>query len=126
MKEKDVYEAEFFHYEERTVSFAELTEVSGLGAEIVEELIEFGVFEPEEGESPTSWVFSSHAVTIARNACRLKLDFDLKPAGIAIALAYQERIKELKERVRELECELMRWPGLCDDSEASEQNSRSG
>jgi len=108
MKKKDICDAEFFHYEERTVSFTELTQVSALGVEILEELTEFGVFEPEEGDSPDSWIFSSYAITIARKAAKLKLHFDLKPAGIAIALAYQERIRELEKHVKELECQLTR------------------
>jgi chaperone modulatory protein CbpM len=108
MKKKDIYEAEFFHYEERTVSFSELTRVSGLSAEILEELIEFGVVEPEEGEGPGSWIFSSYATTVARKALKLKVDFDLLPAGIAIALTYQQRIRELEKRVKELECQLMK------------------
>jgi chaperone modulatory protein CbpM len=108
MEKKDICEAEFFHYEEKTVSFSKLTQVSGLGADILEELIEFGVVEPKEGKSPDSWIFSSHAITIARKASKLKGDFDLLPAGIAIALTYQKRIQELEERIKELECQLMR------------------
>jgi len=108
MKKKDICDAEFFHYEEKTVSFSELTKISGLGADILEELIEFGVFEPEQGESSDSWIFSSYAITIARKALNLKVDFDLLPAGIAIALTYQKRIRELEKRVKELECQLMR------------------
>ena len=108
MKNKDICDAEFFHYEKRTVSFSELTRVSGLGAEILEELIEFGVVEPEEGEGPGSWIFSSYAVTVARKALKLKADFDLLPTGIAIALTYQQRIRELEKRVKELECQLMK------------------
>jgi len=108
MKKRDICDAEFFHYEKKTVSFSELTQISGLSEEIIEELIEFGVFEPEQGESPDSWTFSSYAITIARKAWRLKVDFDLLPAGIAVALTYQKRIQELEERIKELECELMR------------------
>ena len=107
MKKKDICDAEFFHYEEKTVSFSELTRVSGLDAEILRELIEFGVFEPEQGEGPHSWIFSSYAITTARKALKLKLDFDLLPAGIAIALTYQKRIRELEKRIKELECQLM-------------------
>jgi len=108
MKKKEICEAEFFHYEEKTVSFSELTKISGLGADILEELIEIGVFEPEQGESPDSWIFSSYAITIAQKALKLKVDFDLLPAGIAIALTYQKRVQELERRVKELECQLMR------------------
>ena len=87
MKKKDICKAEFFHYEERTVSFSELTQVSGLSSEILVELIEFGVVEPEEGESPESWIFSSYTITMARKALKLR---------------------ELEKRVKELECQLMK------------------
>jgi hypothetical protein len=49
-----------------------------------------------------------YAITVARKALKLKVDFDLLPAGIAIALTYQQRIKELEKRVKELECQLMK------------------
>ena len=102
MKKNDICDAEFFHYEEKMVSFSELTKMSGLGAKIIEELIEFGAFKPEGGGSPDSWTFSSYAITIARQALKLKTDFDLLPAGIAIALTYQKKIQELENRVKEL------------------------
>ena len=108
MKKKDICDAEFFHYEEKAVSFSELTKISGLGADILKELIEIGVFEPEQGESPDSWIFSSYAIIVARKALKLKVDFDLLPAGIAIALTYQEKIRELEKRVKELECQLIK------------------
>lgn len=43
-----------------------------------------------------------------RGAARLKRDFDLNPAGLALALTYLERIRELEARLRRLECRLMR------------------
>jgi chaperone modulatory protein CbpM len=38
----------------------------------------------------------------------LRDDFGLNPPGMALALAYLERIDELERRLRELECQLLR------------------
>lgn len=65
--------------------------------------MEFGVFEPcaEPGAEP---VFAGRALPFARAAARLGTDFGLDVTGMALALAYLERIAALEARVRELEC----------------------
>jgi len=44
----------------------------------------------------------------ARRAARLRDDFGLDASGMALALAYLERIEELERRLREPECLLPR------------------
>ncbi|MGA1871673.1 MAG: chaperone modulator CbpM [bacterium] len=103
--EKDICDALFFHREHIHITLRELKEVSMLTSEEIQELVEFGILRPI-GNEPDSWLFTSHCMTLARRALRLKKTFDLKPAGLALALIYQEKIRELEKRIHELECYL--------------------
>lgn len=92
--------------DQTTVALEELLAVSGLAPEELVELIELGVFEPVVAGEPRR--FASRAIVQARRAARLRDDFGLNPPGMALALAYLERIEELERRLRELECQLLR------------------
>jgi hypothetical protein len=88
------------------IVFAELASASGLSRDELEELVEYGVFTPEAPAQP--WVFSEAALELARIAARLRSDFELAPASLALLLRYRERMLELQHQVRELECQLPR------------------
>jgi chaperone modulatory protein CbpM len=92
--------------EEATVALEELLAASGLAHAELLELVEFGAVEPVGGGE--AWRFSVRTVLQARRAARLRDDFGLNPPGMALALAYLERIDELERRLRELECQLPR------------------
>jgi chaperone modulatory protein CbpM len=72
------------------ILIAEFESASGLTRAEIVELVEHGVFSP------------------AGAAARLREAFELPPAGLALALAYRERMLELERRLRELECRLPR------------------
>jgi chaperone modulatory protein CbpM len=91
--------------DQTTVALEELLAVSRLAQAELLELVELGAFEPIAGET---WRFSARAIVQARRAARLRDDFGLDPPGMALALAYLERIDELERRLRELECQLLR------------------
>jgi chaperone modulatory protein CbpM len=92
--------------EQTTVALEELLAVSRLAHEELLELVELGALEPVvAGEA---WRFSARAIVEARRAARLRDDFGLNPPGMALALAYLERIDDLERRLRELECQLLR------------------
>lgn len=91
---------------ETTVSLHELLRASGLAREEVATLVEYGVFQAR-GTAP-AWTFASQTIVVARRAARLRSDFGLDPAGLALALTYLERIEALERRIRELECGLLR------------------
>ena len=91
---------------ETTIAFDDLLRGSGLAREEVIALVEHGVFEPT-GAAP-AWRFESRTLIVARRAARLRDAFGVDAAGIALALAYRERIESLERRVRELECALLR------------------
>jgi chaperone modulatory protein CbpM len=79
----------------------ELVAASGLPREVVVELIEWGAFEPLPGQAT---MFRSVTLVAARRAARLRQTFLLDTSGLALALAYLDRIDRLEARVRELEC----------------------
>ena len=88
------------------VALEELLAASGLARAELLELVEFGALEPLV--SGDRWLFLSSFILQARRAARLRDDFGLNPAGMALALAYLERIDELERRLHELECQILR------------------
>jgi chaperone modulatory protein CbpM len=91
---------------ESTIALEELLAASGLARHELVELVEYGAFEPS-GNAP-AWRFASRTIVLARKAARLRDDFGLNASGVALALAYIERIEALEKRIRELECGLLR------------------
>jgi chaperone modulatory protein CbpM len=91
---------------ETSIVMDELVRASGLAREEIVELVEYGVFQPQG--APSAWTFASHTIVVARRAARLRSDFGLNVSGLALALAYLERIEALERRIRELECGLPR------------------
>lgn len=89
------------------IALDELLAASGLARAELVELVDLGVFDPR-GTEPAVWRFSSRAILLGRRAARLRDDFGLNAAGMALALAYLERIEALERRLRELECRLPR------------------
>ena len=89
------------------IALEEVLAASGLERAELIELVELGVFSPT-GADPGGWRFSSRAIWLGRRAARLRDDFGLNTAGMALALAYLERIDALERRLRELECQLLR------------------
>jgi chaperone modulatory protein CbpM len=93
------------------ILIAELESASGLTRTEIVELVEYGVFEPmrePRDAPPDAWRFPDVLIGVARHAARLRSDFELSPPGLAMLLAYRERVRELERRVRELECRLPR------------------
>jgi len=86
---------------EDPIALEELMAASGLAHEEVVELVEFGALAFEQRGA--SWMFHSRTLVLARRAARLRDDFGLNTPGMAVALAYLERIERLERRLRELE-----------------------
>jgi chaperone modulatory protein CbpM len=104
-----------FLNEATDIAAEELLAASGLARAELVELVELGVFDPRPGSlAPAqtggqgSWRFSSRTIVLGRRAVRLRDDFGLNVPGMALALAYLERIENLERRLRELECQLPR------------------
>lgn len=89
------------------IELTELESSSGLSRAEIVELVEYGALAPE-GADPEQWTFPASALPLAREAARLRSDFELAPAALSLVLAYIEHVRELEHRVRELECWLPR------------------
>lgn len=105
MQHDEITEALFLVEENGRVGIGELVQISGLELAEMQELIEFGLFEPAGGEGET-WFFPAHCITLAQTTRRLRRDFDLNVSGIALALTYLQRIQELEMQLREISCRL--------------------
>lgn len=87
--------------EERNLPLEDFVRASGLPREVVDELLEWGALEPAPGARIE---FRTQTLVLARRAARLRETFMLDAGGLAIALAYLERIDQLERRVLQLEC----------------------
>lgn len=90
-----------------SVTLLELAEYSGLAEAEVSELIELGVFSPEE-HPPEGVRFGAQCLVTARLACRLRDDLELDSHGVALMLDLLERVRELEAEVQTLRASLPR------------------
>ena len=88
------------------VTISELASSSGFSHAELHELVELGAL-PARAE-PSGWLFAAHCLELARAAQQLRADFDLSLPGVALLLAYRERVHELEQRLRDVECLLPR------------------
>jgi chaperone modulatory protein CbpM len=93
--------------DDRRLRLRDLAELSGLSEAEVSELVEYGALTPAD-EASGQWVFSMRSITVARSARRLREDYELEPHGVALVLAYLDRIRELEAQLRELQAQLPR------------------
>jgi chaperone modulatory protein CbpM len=91
--------------EARGFSMAELLELSGLSADDLQELIDYGALSPVQPEA-TPWVFSSQCLVTVRTASRLRRGFELEPHGLALAVSLLGRIRELETELNNLRARL--------------------
>lgn len=89
------------------ISLAELAELSGLNAESLQELALAGCLGSVR-RAEADWSFGSRSIAMARRARRLQTDFGLDEDALALALTLLARMEELENRMRELECQVLR------------------
>jgi len=83
------------------LSLDEVVQLSGLPAEVLEELVNSGVLAPISSSEP-QWRFTAACITTVRTAGRLRTDFDLDANALALVLRLMDRIDELEAQVRAL------------------------
>jgi chaperone modulatory protein CbpM len=94
--------------ERQSMPLRVLAELSGLSEGELMQLIDCGALAPFSEGSAGQRMFSVHSVTVARAARRLRDDFELEPHGVAVLLAYLDRIHELEAQLRALQARLPR------------------
>lgn len=86
-------------------SFEHVLEVSGIQRDDLLELVEAGVIQPTRRQHDT-WLFHTESIVVARQARRLRDDFDLDTAGLALAMNLLGRIRRLEAQIDKLHAQL--------------------
>lgn len=110
----EITDAQWLH-EHGEVTLDELVELSGLSAQLLRELVDFGALAPvdtalvdtapSEAES-RQWRFSADCVVAVRTVSRLYEDFDLDANALSVALMLIERIHGLEEQLQALQSQI--------------------
>lgn len=98
----DDIEAQVLLSQDYCVALVELAANSGFSPAELQELVELGALDAREDE--TGWRFTAQCVELARTAQQLRADFELSLPEVALLLAYRERVRELEQRLRDVEC----------------------
>lgn len=101
MAGKSVIEVELLE-QARAVSLRELCQVCGIHAEMVMEMVEFGILEPAGGP-PSDWQFPAIALVRSKRALRLVRDLQLNLAGAALALDLLDEMDDMRRQMNLLE-----------------------
>ena len=88
-------------------SLGEICERCGVHADIVVEMVEYGIVRPvtDQGDNDR-WQFDTDALLRMSRAQRLRRDLELNPAGLALALELLDEIDALQRQVRSLQQQL--------------------
>ena len=84
------------------VTLRELCEISGAPADLVVEMVEFGILEPAAGDR-THWQFATPAVRRSRRAVNLMRDFGINLEGMSLVLDLLDELDTNRRRIRLLE-----------------------
>ena len=85
--------------EEVQLSLAELCQACNAERELVLQLVEHGVIEPQ-GHAPQLWVFTGTSLQRTRVALRLLRDLELILPGAALAVELLDEISRLQRALR--------------------------
>ena len=94
-------EQESWLHERYELSLVQFCELSGLSEAELRALVDCGAIAPAD-PGARDWTFGADRLVVARSAHRLRRDFELDPAGLALAVTLLERVRELEETLRDL------------------------
>ncbi|MBK9469078.1 MAG: molecular chaperone [Gammaproteobacteria bacterium] len=93
--------------EDSLFSLGEICERCGVPADIVVEMVEYGIVRPVTDQRDNDrWQFDTDALLRMSRAQRLRRDLELDPAGLALALELLDEIDTLQRQVRTLQQQL--------------------
>lgn len=86
---------------ELTITFVELCEACDVEQQVLIDMVEFGLFDPEPPQvhHPEEWIFQVTVVQRAQKALRLHHDLSVNFAGIALVLDLLEEIDQLRAQL---------------------------
>jgi chaperone modulatory protein CbpM len=83
-------------------SMEELCERCGVTTELIEQMVEQGILEPE-GDRPATWRFSALAIVRSRRVVRLQSDLGVNLPGAALSLDLLDEIGRLRRKLARLQ-----------------------
>ena len=87
---------------ETMFSLSEICERCGLHAELITEMVEYGIIAPIEPAQPR-WQFSATALLRLHRAQRLQRDLELNLPGLALSLDLLDEIEALRSEIAALQ-----------------------
>lgn len=93
---------------ESLFSLSEVCERCGLHAEIITEMVEFGIVAPIEPARPR-WQFNTAALLRLRRAQRLQRDLELNLPGLALSLELLDEVESLRGEIAALKQRLQQF-----------------
>lgn len=78
----------------------ELCAICNVQPELIIEMVEHGLLEPQNGITPTEWHFTRIAIQRSRSALRLQRDLELNWAGAALVLDLLEELQQLRTQLK--------------------------
>lgn len=87
-------------------TLSEICQRCGVHAELVVEMVEYGVVEPVRRDADRRWLFAGDALARLHRAQRLRHDLQLDLAGVALSLELLDEIATLRRQVDSLQHQL--------------------
>ena len=93
---------------ESVFSLSEICERCGLHAELITEMVEYGIVAPIE-PAQQRWQFTTAALLRLRRAQRLQRDLELNLPGLALSLELLDEIESLRSEMTALKHRLQQF-----------------
>ena len=85
--------------DDQLFTLADLCRSCGVHAEMISEMIEYGIIEPQ-GESAATWQFTGGCLWRVTTVVHLQRDLEVNLAGAALALDLLEEVRELRRQIK--------------------------
>jgi chaperone modulatory protein CbpM len=88
------------------LSMSEICRCCGVHAEVIIEMVEYGVVEPARVDADRRWLFADQTLARLNRAQRLRRDLQLDLPGLALSLDLLDEIDALRQQVASLQHQL--------------------
>ncbi|HSB97254.1 MAG TPA: chaperone modulator CbpM [Spongiibacteraceae bacterium] len=98
-------------YSSALFTLSEVCQRCGVHAEIIVEMVEYGVVKPADTDANKRWLFAGEALLRLNRAQRLRQDLELNLPGLALSMDLLDEIDALRQQVVSLQHQLQRTHG---------------
>ena len=85
--------------DDRLLTLADLCRACGVHAEVITDMVEYGIIEPSGGKAG-HWQFTGGCLWRVTTVVHLQRDLEVNLAGAALALDLIEEVRELRRQLR--------------------------